>query len=86
MLRTGGDQARERLFGDVVVVEVEGSRRQVVAARECVEFVEAAVADEMRPVTSVRGPDGVIDQYGHSAIIRPGDSPSVRFARVRSIR
>lgn len=65
MLRAGGDEPLEGLFGDVVMVEVEAATRDAVGRGEGVELVETGVADQVRPQAAVRRPARVVDQDGH---------------------
>ena len=51
------------------MVMVERARRQLEQACERVQFVEVRVADQVCPEPAVRGPDRVIDENGHVAIL-----------------
>jgi hypothetical protein len=67
---TGGDEPRQRVCGDVVVVDVESPVRDAVGCREGMKLVQTLIADQVRPQPTMGGPDGIIDENGHAASIR----------------
>lgn len=70
VLRTGGHEARVAGFGDVVMIQIEAASRHAVRRGEGVQFIERAVADQMRPQPSMSGPAGVVDQDRHPSMLR----------------
>lgn len=63
------DESLITLVGHVVMVEVEGTRRDVVGFCERVEFLQRRVADQVRPQHAVGGPLRGIDQDRHRMIV-----------------
>jgi predicted metal-dependent HD superfamily phosphohydrolase len=47
------------------VVALEAPRRDAGAGRDCVQLVEALVADEVAPTPTAPPPERLIDQHGH---------------------
>jgi len=83
--RTGGEESRQRVLRDVVVIQIEGAGRDAVLRRERVQLGQIRVADEVRPQSAVRGPDGVVDENGHVEILE-GTRDRGRFAASALIR
>lgn len=75
VLGAGGDEPGERVFGNVVVVEVEGAGGDALGIREGVQFGETAVADEVGPEPIMGVPARVVDQNGHTFIVGIRDTP-----------
>ena len=67
----GGEESRQCVLGDVVVVQVEGAPGKPLRGRERMQLAEVRVADQVRPEPSVRRPDRVVDENGHAAILGP---------------
>ncbi len=86
-LRAPRDQAGARVFGDVVVIEVETPTRKSVQAGELMELIEVRITDQMRPQPVVCGPTRVVDQNGHGpSVARSATRAGSAFAQTPTIR
>ena len=83
MHRTGGEEPRQRVLGNVVVVAVESAGRDALLLGERVQLGQIRVADEMRPQPAVRGPDGVVDENGPVAILGRGHTSGLALRHRR---
>jgi len=58
VLGARGHEPRVRVGGDVVVIDIERAPGDAVALRECVQLVQRAVRDQVRPQPAVCRPAG----------------------------
>lgn len=75
MLCTGGEEPRNGIRRDVVVIAVEGSTGDALRCGESVQLVQIAVADQMRPESTMRRPDRVVDENAHVRDTNIDDAP-----------
>ncbi len=78
VLGAGGDQPRERLVRDVVVIQVESAARDAVGGREGMELIERGVTHQVRPQPAVRRPARIVDEDRHDPSL---GRPAWRAAR-----
>src|SRR5690606_12745419 len=70
--RPGRDDLGVPLGGHVVVVALEGARRDAHPGGERVQFLQRGVADDVRPEAAVRGPDRRVDPDRHQPVAARG--------------
>src|SRR5690606_5567003 len=57
------------------MIAIERSSRQLLRRGERMQLGEALVADQVRPQSAVGGPDRIVDENGHAAILGRGHAP-----------
>ncbi len=62
---TGGHEIVNAICGNVIVIPVEGARRNAPLSREGMKFVQAGIAHQVRPQRAVGGPHRGVDKDRH---------------------